>query len=1343
VLVGVVGVVFVEMHIKELEIKGFKSYRDEAGVKEFDPRVNCVVGRNGSGKTNFFRSIQFVLGEKAFSQLNHKERGDLLHEGAGQQAMTAHVQIVFDNGERRFPLDSDEVVLRRTIGLKKDEYFLNNKHVTKSDVVNLLESAGFSRSNPYYIVQQGKVNALCLMKDEQRLELLKEVAGTTVYEERRRKSEEALTEASRKREKIEEVVTYIDERLDELKEEKEELEAFRSLDRRKRALQYVLFHMEQQNAANALTAVESEHESEVDDVQAAGRGLNEARDATETKEEELQSIDKQLKRINGECIQMKQQSATLVKQKASLELKYRDMAERESNLREQAHAFERDLEEVEQLLETAQSQLRDAAQPNLDAAVKECEELEKELHGLIWHRDELAEKEGQGSRFKDQAERDAYLEEEIASLESARKEKEENRSQLAENLESQKKQMEEIENEIENLQKTVETMQAQIKKLDDDIGNLSEERRRWANARKEAWRKNDKDQRVLQAAEKTLLRAQKSLQRNISPAVASGLEAVAKIAKELGFEKGKQFFGAMYELIEAEDETFETAIEVAAGNALLHFVVDTDETAAHLMKELQRRKAGRVTFKPLEQIRELRAAQIGKQANPDEIAHDIMGLPDEGNPDAFPLISRVRYPSTVMEAVRAVLGKVLLCKDSRVASQMRKQYKVNCVTLAGEEVNRRGALTGGYYDARQSKLRLAGEIKAAQKRMDEIFKKGSDSDEDEDPQVLDQRVTLLMGEIEKSNSSRTYATEEMEGIREELQRKRSQLENFIASQNSVMRRLKECDDAIEDFTAQLESRQKQLQTRMRSNLTAAEKRELTKLKTDIADSKERLEETERKMKNCEIAVQRLETDIEQNLLKRRKEILRKMGRGKGEHATQLPKKLTEKKKKTSRRHGRSQEQDSSGEEDEEEDGDAQRDFEILDRVVQEKDSYKVQLDRVQERLDEIEAQLGELDNEAISVKQRMRQVQAELDDSKKIIETETANLQEKEQILDKLLAKKQIQVDKINDCKLKLQNIGTVPSEEVEKLQSFRNSKQLISEIKKVNEDLEKYDHVNKKALDQFMSFSDRRELLLKRKEELDSGDESIKDLIRHLDHQKDEDIMRTFRQVARYFREVFSELIPQGKGELVMITRSQKESEEENSKTKTTTSEDDSLKVDEFVGVSPRVTFTSDGQQFRMRQLSGGQRALVALTLIFAIQRCDPAPFYLFDEIDQALDQNHRASVAAMIKRQSKTAQFITTTFRSEQVKVADKCFGIRFYNKISSVEELDRNEAVKFVESIASNEGVQGRLRHGQGQKRPNPEPQDSPKEEDDDDVQEEEEEEKEAQPAKNTRTSKRVRA
>ncbi len=112
------------------------------------------------------------------------------------------------------------------------------------------------------------------------------------------------------------------------------------------------------------------------------------------------------------------------------------------------------------------------------------------------------------------------------------------------------------------------------------------------------------------------------------------------------------------------------------------------------------------------------------------------------------------------------------------------------------------------------------------------------------------------------------------------------------------------------------------------------------------------------------------------------------------------------------------------------------------------------------------------------------------------------------------------------------------------------------------------------------------------------------------------------------------------------------------------------------------------------MNQLSGGQKSLVALALIFAIQKCDPAPFYLFDEIDQvfslsfsafgsfifcflrrkALDAQHRKGVADMIHEHSKNAQFITTTFRPELLEHSDKYYGVKFRNKVSHVECVTR---------------------------------------------------------------------
>lgn len=135
--------------------------------------------------------------------------------------------------------------------LKKDEFFLNRKRVQKQEVVSLLESAGFSKSNPYFIVQQGKVNTLCVMKDEERLDLLKEVAGTSVYEDKRRESLKIMDDANSKRENIQDIVQQIEDKLNELQEEKDELTAYEQLDKQRRGLEFCLYNGELNNVRHA------------------------------------------------------------------------------------------------------------------------------------------------------------------------------------------------------------------------------------------------------------------------------------------------------------------------------------------------------------------------------------------------------------------------------------------------------------------------------------------------------------------------------------------------------------------------------------------------------------------------------------------------------------------------------------------------------------------------------------------------------------------------------------------------------------------------------------------------------------------------------------------------------------------------------------------------------------------------------------------------------------------------------------------------------------------------------------------------------------------------------------
>ena len=92
----------------------------------------------------------------------------------------------------------------------------------------------------------------------------------------------------------------------------------------------------------------------------------------------------------------------------------------------------------------------------------------------------------------------------------------------------------------------------------------------------------------------------------------------------------------------------------------------------------------------------------------------------------------------------------------------------------------------------------------------------------------------------------------------------------------------------------------------------------------------------------------------------------------------------------------------------------------------------------------------------------------------------------------------------------------------------------------------------------------------------------------------------------------------------------------------------------------------------------------LCALCLIFALQAAESSPFVIFDEVDANLDAQYRTAVASLLDSISKTqkTQFICTTFRPEIVLVADKCYGVTFHNKTSTIDCVPTEEALNFVE-------------------------------------------------------------
>jgi len=229
-----------------------------------------------------------------------------------------------------------------------------------------------------------------------------------------------------------------------------------------------------------------------------------------------------------------------------------------------------------------------------------------------------------------------------------------------------------------------------------------------------------------------------------------------------------------------------------------------------------------------------------------------------------------------------------------------------------------------------------------------------------------------------------------------------------------------------------------------------------------------------------------------------------------------------------------------------------------------------------------------------------------------------------------------------------------------------------IVELDTVNQELHKFEHVNKKAIDQFATFRDQLEDLEKEGTEITESRQSIEDFMAQVEAQKDQTLSRILEQVDKHFRDIFSTLVLEGKAHLKMVNAV----DDAESPTR---------------GVQIKVSFTGQPTSFlTMSQLSGGQKTVVAIALIFAIQRLEPAPFYLFDEIDAALDTQYRTAVAKLIAKESKNAQMVLTTFRKEIIDTADRFYRVYQRNRVSEIECVSADQARGVIEEQTRREGL-----------------------------------------------------
>ncbi|KYQ91259.1 structural maintenance of chromosome protein [Tieghemostelium lacteum] len=1218
------------MHIKYIHIRGFRSYKDQGHTSsDFDPGFNVITGRNGSGKSNFFAAIRFILGDVSIGT-SSEERMRFLHSFGGNTVQTGSVEIVFDNTDKRFPIDKEEFTLKRTFGTAKDEYSIGDTKYTKSDIKGMLEACGFSSSNPYYIVQQGKIASLASMKDKDRLDLLKEVAGAKVYEDRKAESLKILEDSHDKMNKIEEFLVTINDKLDQLEKEKEELQQFNDKNEQKKLFEAYISYLEDSESRTKLETLETEKETQIKQSSKDTKAFEKLNEKLSVDQIEYTKLNNELKGIKTEKKNCEQNIENNENERLELQSNIDNL---NKNLAKETR-LEKKLETEKKNIETEtvaiNSELEEIV-PQWEKANDEVLNLDSKLVSLERELNELYIKQGM-FQFKSKKERDEYLNSESSNQNRIIKRYEDQIQSLQEDIERLKKNQSNKEAQMSKNQASLDNDSENIQVIEDKIQVQRETMEKQQDKISQMFQDINVQRSTLSNIKNEMRKSESQLQKVLSKNLHEGILKLNQIRSD---GKIKGIHGPLAECFEVPNQSHLRAIDIIGANTLFDIVVDDEDVASKSIAALTKDNLGRLTFLPVNKIR----------AKPNRLTNLV--IPPEDQSQCQTLVSAMQFDPMYEEIIKHVFGRILLCENADKARFMREKYSIDCITVAGELFYIKGAVSGGYYDPKRSRLVCYRDVKLWKTKYDDAHNQLNDNEKEianlQAKTLSDQKQ---LRKFEDDRNKFSTKSDMSKSDRNRGEKSKHLYEEMLANKEGA---LKKFNLDLTQARETLESYQRQINMPFTTTLSAEESQKLLTLSEENMKLKDKKIKASMQISDLNKQKNILTLQLKKNSKKRILEIEEKL------RTSRIP--------------------DLTRELNENQDA--------VKRVEEEGKQLQSQLKALEVSYEELRAQ----------VKPLRKQIEQMENESSKLAEKLTIHAKKMEVLLSKItsLSKTRDTTRVRLTAKMDRYDFNNLSHIDID------GAKKELNNIQKALNGLA---HVNQKADDQYNTFMNEKQSLAERKKDLDKSISAIADFMLTCESRKDEAISRTFRGVAEHFSNIFTEMIPDGTAKLFMKRPIDGEDDDEEVALDDLRSNSgqtelvDPMKWDDkkaqglsFTGIGINVSFGNGHQPCSVRQLSGGQKTLVALTLIFALQRTDPAPFYLLDEIDAALDHNYRIAVSKLIRKHAKFTQFIATTFGPEFVMDANKNWIVVFAKGSSRIIPGKVEDALGVIRKFDTN--------------------------------------------------------
>ncbi|CAN5404696.1 chromosome segregation protein SMC [soil metagenome] len=1190
------------MHLQSLELFGFKSFADKT-VFNFHDGVTAIVGPNGCGKSNVLDAVRWVLGEQSAKALRGGEMADVIFNGTDHRKPVgyAEVSLTFVDCATELGVDWHEVrVTRRVYRDGLSEYLLNKTVCRLKDIQTLFADTGIGRA-AYSMMEQGRIDQILSSRPEDRRAVFEEAAGITKYKSQKR-------EALRKLEATEANLLRLG---DIIKEVKRQIGSLQRQAGKARRYQALLGDLQVLDTHHSRAQVDSLRE-ELERSRAATAQFDEEQRAAErqieNEENEVASHRGRLEEVDAEINSARAEVQRLKNEIGSHRNRIEFNRERAQELSALIERYELDIQNAEGKLAQQETEIHDT-----DLLLSETERL------LVAKQNELAELNDRATevrRAREASERElqtleldiskaenrlADLEAEIAGNVARRAATEPRVGELAASLGEVTAARDEIAAQLVATRATAEEQSAVLQNFTTKIPAAEEELGRHQGQLRDAETALVKSDRAL-AERQSRLEILQQLNAE-GEGLAEGSQAVLR-----GLDDPERFLpavtGALASLIEVEEE-FIPAVEAALGRNLHAIVLQNAALASEIIATVSSRRLGQTALI----LPELSGAAT---TAPGALPAGALGWATE----------KVHAPAELEAIVRQLLGEVVLVADLDQAQRLKEESPALAfATLGGELVSRAGVIYGGRVNEESSSLfarkaqiaSLAAEHRA----------------------LLDEQETLQKkrAKIQKQLSAKAAQLEE---LREQHQAARGEHSATTAQVSAIERELHQAGRTVDALDWERGTLEQQLDT-------SAER--VAQLENEAGTQRAFLEEARERQSALQSATEtaRLRDDeLVEQLSELRLAVATERQRHEGLRSQRQP--MTARQAElaelvATRRADIASYQTRRAEQSAE--------TEAAEQAIERK---SVELSGAEATVTEIAARRAALLTEVNTLEADLRgrrKALSELHETRGKEEVRQTQLQLKiESVAEHVMRRYRVDLQefapdryaftKTFRAQLKQRGKAELETSAAEEAGEFDET-HLREIIAQLTRQLDAMGPVNLDAVHEYDELEERHTFLETQNTDLTNSRRELLDVIARINQTTEKLFAETFAQVRINFREMFAELFGGGRADLTLLD------------------ENDALNCGIDIIAKP------PGKQLQsVSLLSGGERTMTAVALLFAIYMVRPSPFCILDEMDAPLDESNINRFIKMLDRFVTQSQFVIITHNKRTIAKADVLYGV-----------------------------------------------------------------------------------